>query len=426
MASFFKSGDVFQKWKYRVTELIILFGNGKSESILPERINSICITHQYEKNLFPIMQLKVVMEPSLYYDMLKDKNKVRIKIRIQQFYTLLGESKPSALRDYINDVYDLILDDDDFDVNEARRKEEKSLDYTKSTNDKRNEAFSVDDEFELYLQKSKLVESANKTHNFILSNATVTDAIAYILGKSGFKKVLMSPITNKRSYPELVIPPLKTKQIIQHLAYYYGLYKNENIFYIDFVTDVVYILNRSGKCTAWRPKEIKEVGVLVPATNNPNIREACTLNRPSDKSVKYVVADPQRVTISNETVSINAYSSVNSVTVDSYSGESENSTPDVQVKGSATTTVVEDKTENDYLASIRTSYMKSLGTTIEAALGDYDASVLEPNKQIKVLFEDSNLSKKHKGTYVLAQSDMCFLKDGNDFSLTSQVVLRKK
>ena len=61
------------------------------------------------------------------YKILKNKKDVKFKIRIQKFYTEIGSAKKSLYRDWINDTFDLILDDDDYNTEDPIIQEEKEM-----------------------------------------------------------------------------------------------------------------------------------------------------------------------------------------------------------------------------------------------------------------------------------------------------------
>ena len=178
----FKSSDKFLKWRYHIAELIILYSKKKEEKLGVERLKSLSIYHDYENNLFPIFKMELVLESDVYYDIIKDKKNIKIKLRLQKYNTETGSEEKSLMKDYINKTFDLILDDDDYDTNESIRKEENIEDMEKITQTNRNDLREVDNVIEFFLFDSSLVNKFNKNVNEIIPNGTPLHGIQYSMG----------------------------------------------------------------------------------------------------------------------------------------------------------------------------------------------------------------------------------------------------
>ena len=242
--SFIETTDQFQKWKYKISEFYVLYPDGAQTEIQTNRIRSMSLIHLFETHLFPIFKFELVLSAQTYYKIIKNKKNVKFKLRVQKYFTEIDSDEKSLSRDWINDTFDLILDDDDFNSDETLLKEQKENDYDNIVNKElENDIFKVDNVMEFFLFKSELIDKLNTTVNAIISNATINDAIQYIATQSNLNNILMSPINNTKVYKELVIPPLKTKQAIRFLDTYYGLYNNGMMFYCDTIDSTTYILS---------------------------------------------------------------------------------------------------------------------------------------------------------------------------------------
>ena len=429
--AFFDKKDEYQKWKYRVTQFILLYPDGSKFELPPERIQSISITHSYESAWYPVFRTEVILEPSVYYSILKYKDDIQIKVRILKYYTKVGSTaevttfintapNTSLTRNYIDDKFDLILDDQNFDTDEYIKEEEKKYDFKNYKKDDKNDLFKVDNKVELFLFKSSLIDKGNKIVNAVLRSATVTDAIAYILQSAKYKNVLLSPIQNKDTYSELIIPPLKAKEALQYIGVYYGYYKKGYIIYSDFISGKTYILNRSGKCTAWEANEYTETDILI-----PNDKESCSLSRKKSKKINYIVAHPSTMAIRNESTSINAYSSLDSLSVDTYTGDVVSSKSNASSKGDTSVKVISDTTQNKWFKSLFSSLNDSKNTVMQITASDYDAGAIAPNKRYKILFENLKLAEKYKDDYIMSECVHTFTKTGADFSITSLFTMMK-
>ena len=429
--AFFDKKDEFQKWKYRVAQFILLYPDGSKFELPPERIQSISITHSYETAWYPVFRTEVILEPSVYYSIIKYKDDIQIKLRILKYYTKIGsgpevttfiDTSPntSLTRNYIDGKFDLILDDQNFDVDEYIKIDEKRFDFEHVTKDDKNDLFKTDNKIELFLFKSSLIDKGNQIVNAVLHDASVTDAITYILYAAKYKNVLLSPIQNKDIYSELIIPPLKAKEALQYIGTYYGYYKNGYIIYVDFTTGKTYILNRSGKCTAWEANEYTETDFII-----PNDKESCTLGRKKSKNINYIIGHSSTMAIRNESTSLNAYSSLDSLSIDSYTGDVVSSKSNASSKGTVSVKVLSDTTENKWFKTLHSSLNDSKNTVMQITASDYDASAIAPNKRYKVLFENSKLAEKYKDDYIMSECIHTFTKTGADFSITSVFTMQK-
>jgi hypothetical protein len=429
--AFFDKKDEFQKWKYKIAQFILLYPDGSKFELPPERIQSISITHSYETAWYPVFRTEVILEPSVYYSIIKYKDDIQIKLRILKYYTKIGSgpevttfidtsSNTSLTRNYIDGKFDLILDDQNFDVDEYIKVDEKRFDFEHVTKDDKNDLFKTDNKIELFLFKSSLIDKGNQIVNAVLHNASVTDAVAYILYTAKYKNVLLSPIQNKDIYSELIIPPLKAKEALQYIGTYYGYYKNGYIIYVDFTTGKTYILNRSGKCTAWEANEYTETDIVI-----PNDKESCTLGRKKSKNINYIIGHPSTMAIRNESTSLNAYSSLDSLSIDTYTGDVISSKSNASSKGTTSVKVLSDTTENKWFKTLHSSLNDSKNTVMQITASDYDVGAIAPNKRYKVLFENSKLAEKYKDDYIMSECIHTFTKTGADFSITSVFTMQK-
>ena len=168
MASLFTSDDLFLKWRYTVSEIYLLFPEEDPVEIPTERLTSMMILNDYENNLYPVFRIEIVLEASRYYKIIKQKNDVRFKLRIQKSFQTLGDEDWSLDQDYIQDTFDLILNDEDFDIDAGFKEERASGNYENVEEDDVDDLFSTDNRFEFFLFKSSTIKAGRKTINKIL------------------------------------------------------------------------------------------------------------------------------------------------------------------------------------------------------------------------------------------------------------------
>ena len=210
----FAAGDRFLKWKYRVEEIYLLLPEQEPIRLPNERMVSISIQHDFENNIFPLFRIELVLEASRYYLIVENKETIQFKLRIQKYYREIGSNKKSLQQDFINDTFDLILNDSDFDTQKGFKEEEVAGNYTERVKSDINELEEVDNRMEFFLFKSSTIKSSRKIVNKILHNATLTDAVNYICTQSNLKNMLMAPLDNKDPITELMIPPLPAIQAL--------------------------------------------------------------------------------------------------------------------------------------------------------------------------------------------------------------------
>lgn len=423
---FIETSDKYQKWRYVVDELYILFSDGSQIAIPHNRVQSINIQHLYEKNLFPIFKIELILASDTYYKILKNKKDVKFKIRIQKYYTEIASDAKSLKRDWINDTYDLILDDDDYNSEEALLREKKHHDFdTVTDKNTENDLYQVDNKIEFFLFKSELVDKLNTVVNAVLSNATLNDGIQYIATKINLNNLLMTNPHNTTTYKELVIPPLNAKQAIKFLDTYYGIYKTGMLFYIDMLTNISYLLDYNSKCTAYQRNELQETNILIPLKTSKYASDMCSLYKRDNIEKYFIIGDNTNISIRNETISYNAYASTDAKVIDTYDGTITTSNTTATVKDGKSVKIIENNTENKWFSDMYNSLVNAKNTVIEVSLSDYDISAIAPNKAYKMVFEDTGLSSKYKKNLLLSEATHCLLKEGETFTLTTVAKLKQ-
>ena len=96
--------------------------------------------------------------------------------------------------------------------------------------------------------------------NAVLSSANMTSIVAFICKKAGISNILMSPLSNRKSYTEFKIPPINAIDQLKNLIVNYKLHDKGTVMFFDL--DRTYILSKEIKCTAWRKQEYKTVHVM--------------------------------------------------------------------------------------------------------------------------------------------------------------------
>lgn len=419
----FSSGDRMLQWRYSVSDIEIMI-SGKNIFKLPaERLSSISIINDYEDNAYPIFRIEIVLEPSIYYNILRNKEKVQFHLRIQKYYQKVNSKSVSLKRDWINDTFSLILDDEASDLSDVNKRQESKHNFKYV---RENDIYNVEEgnnKVEFFLFKTDTIKGLSTTPiNAILKDCTITDSIAYVLSEAGVKNVLMSPAHNNTLYKNILIPPMSCLAALRFLDTYYGIYKTGSTMFFDFNTS--YILQYDGKCTAYRPGEIQNTQIIVPSESNGHAINCCTISKQSDLTANYIVADYRSVSIRDDTITDEIVSDLNVKYIDNYSGDID-LTINRKSIDSASYKFLENKTENKWLGQTYTAQMATSGTIISALMMDYDADMLSPNKKFNIIFEDSTLTSKYNGNYMITSVNHNFVKEGSDFLINTMAEFKK-
>lgn len=409
------------KYKYQVTEFELLFDK-EIQKVGTERITAISILNDYVTNVFPVFSIKVALESQLYYKIIKNKKTVRFHIRLQKYYKgMTGGESVSLMRDCINDTFQLILDDDDSDLEASLRKQQNKMNYSMIDSDQINQLDKISNICEFFLYKSSTVRSCSKLINNVLEKATLTDAITYTLSESGIKNVLLSPLDNSTKYNEILIPPLKMIKALKFLDTYYGFYKSGSVIF--FGLDRNYILRYQGGCSAYERDEIVNTTIIIPEKTEGIGEELYTILPKEKGTINYLSGSMLGLSSRDDSVSGDLLYGNRITVVGSDNGDIE--TFDNGSEFQSNTKVFVNKTENQYMGEIYKNQSDSTTGVIQTILSNYDMDMITPNKRFNVIFEDSTISNKYKGNYILTSVNHKLVKDGSELIATADVTLRK-
>lgn len=405
------------KWRYNVAECIVKIGD-EALNLLPLNVVGIEIHNNYFANTFPIFKLNLLVDETDYYKINANKTTLKIKLRIQKYYKKSENDSNSFKRDYINDIF--VLADEEEDVNRDRDLSFQSVmlntDYTNGIKD-------YNRPMELYLYKESSLTGMKQQVNVIFDSTNLSTAVGYILSKGGVKNVLMSPFENNKVYTDLLLPPLTINKQIAHLDACYGFYKQGSMIF--FGIDRTYILNFKGGCTAWESGEKKETCFLIPNKSALENGEDGSIDK--GDNINYIKWNYSKVGFASKSVTENVTKGSDALVVNSTDGSLSSSKSTVNTIGDATTAVIENKGGNPWMGSTYTAQVSSGSTILAGSIANFDADALTPNKNFSVIFEDTKLTNKYKGSYILSNCMLKFLNDtaSGDFSIVGAIELRK-
>lgn len=414
---FITSEDIIQEWKYDVTELSILYRD-KSYNVPPERVTGFNIDNDYENNLFPIIKVNMTIDPDVYSDILKDKKNIMVKIRIQKFYTTKeDENNKSLLRDYINDTFYLIMDEEDLSPDKGIRKEDTMKDNNLSD---RLDSVSIGGTNEFYLYKQDTLIAMKNTINDVLTNVTMIGAVSYITAKCGVKQILASPFENNKSYEELLIPPQTALSAIQYIDSEYGFYKYGSMIF--FGAECAYILNYKGGCTAWLQDEIKETSFLIPVKGGDNDGlSAAIIKKGQEDKRNYIICNVSNMEISDKTITNDMIGGNNATIINTNT----KTVTDANISKDGHNQIIKTNTSNEWLATTYAAQSAANSVVISLGCSDFDISAITPNKKFNFLFEDTALTEKYKGDYMITRSSLIFTKNGATMTISANLTFKR-
>lgn len=406
--------DRIMECQYRIEEFIILIPGQKPINYPLERVGNVSIEHAYEIGFFPIFKVDIVLTSNLYIDILKNKEKVEFKIRLQNRYIDINKPSNSPLfKDIINDKFKFYTDMQ-VERPDNNYLEDKKL--NKKTTSEGPEDLSM--VLDLYLFKGEQVEGTKKIVNYVLDKTDLTSVIVLLLKDAGFKKkVLMSPLENNKVYRNILLPPQNIIRQLKFLDSQYGLYKNGSMIYFDFKR--AYILNNKPGCNAWEKDEFKDTNIIILNKKNSDHILNGMVEKKKEKSYNINV-DSDSVFINEPDVVDKVLTGKDTIFIDDLSADKNKG---LNIKSKAANIV--SKNSNVFFESTINYIKKSNQLNIAITFNNIDMSAFEPNKNISLIFEDTKLNKKYKGSYKATMVKHIFTKNGLNFNIITNVLFKK-
>lgn len=410
----FNDSDKHLRYKYSVEELYII-NNGVSESFPLEKIAGFKIENHFENATFPIFRMTLMMHELKYYDMIKNKNNVKFKLRIQYYHTDMDNESPSMKRNMINDVFVFFP-------------EESNANYDRGVKTTINEKKDTDDikdiynRYDIFLFKKTIVNGIRSTVNAVLNNCDLTSAMGYLLDKAGCTDILMSPFDNNKIYSNIVLPPQSIEKQIKYLNNNYGFHKDGTIIY--FGLSHSYIIRCNGLCTAWEKNENKETIIYILEENNPSSAITNNIQKHNDKR-SYISTSSQNMNINEMSVTTNVITGLDAEIINTSNNKNEIASIDSATVGSTNRKIIFNNGNNEYMKYIYESLQYSNGMGISLILSDIDISSLNLNKSISIIFESQQLNITYGGRYRIASSIFTLSGSYSEMSVNAAITLKK-
>lgn len=407
--------DRFIEYRYSITEFYMVI-NGESIEFPVERISGMKIENYYNMAIFPIFKVTVLIEPSRYYAILKNKDNVKFKIRVQSYFNDVDKPEnKSMLRDVINDVFILFPDESNEDFEKELKKDAK-------TNKDENELDKTTNPVELFLFRDSIVTGLRKTFNTVLKNCDLITTVVYLLNKAGVKNVLLSPFDNTAVYDHIVIPPLTIEKQLRYLNNNYGFHKNGTMIFFGLTNS--YILNYTGTCTACKQNEWEETVIYILEKSNPQSALSSAIKKYNEKRF-YINITTNDIEINSGVVSSNVIHGTDAMIVNVNKGDSTHIKTNVNTVGEHNTAVIYNTTSNEYMPNVYKIQKNSDDFTLSIVMRGISIEAFNPNKGISVIFESPTLNSKYKGKYRVVAATNIFNGSALNFEVMTSVELKR-
>lgn len=409
-------GSELKFYRYQVAEFYILV-NGETLECPTHELSDISIEEDYESSVYPVFKVEMILPEERYYLVMKNKTTVKFKIRIQKYYVSPGNNDRSMVRDYVNDTFSLIMDDEDFDDEMPDQVNRSTTEDTDSFEMRENA------KTELYLYRDEVSSAMKKQTNEVLNGVNLTTAVGLIASNAGLKNILMSPMENQQTYSQLILPPLTVHKAIQYLDSQYGFYKSGAVIFFGLKTN--YILNFKGGCTAYENGEYQQTTLLVSSDLGGTSLESGMVMRSGNQY--YVYWKASDVKVGNQSITNDVLYGNNVNVVDSSTtGITKAQSTAVTTKGVSNTATIKNETENQWMSNTYVAQTNSNNVVLSGQISNVDLDAFTPNKKYQIVFEDTCLTNKYMGIYFLTRLSVQFVNTGGvNFNVVINITLKQ-
>lgn len=404
-------------YKYIIDSFDILLSE-ESEPIRlsHSNITSIYLERDYDSSFFPILRVNVILDPKIYYKIIKEKLNVKFRIRLQNFIydkDNIFEFK----KDVINDVYCAFIDESTPFLNEELFNKNRETERSEKT------PTTMNNEYSFFLYKEDDLNNSKKIINSVISKASLTDIIAYLLYSSNIKNVLMSPLKNNSLYNEVLLLPITTlKNLIYLEQQYGGFYNNPSLIFFDI--DCLYVIDSSLESKAYRKKEFLQTILSICDPINSN--SFTTGSIVNEEEQKYIInINPDSLVINNNTILEDQLEGNNFIVISPSTGEIKTIKSETIQRGEGTYKVLVNKFNNPKSIDFLKKKKLEESTTVNISISNFDINALTPNKEFLFVFENPSINKEYTGKYRMSKNILFLEKKGEYFVISGSCDFKK-
>lgn len=382
---------------YKYNIFLTYVKDGVSLDIKSDKLLTIVIEYDYDKKNMPIILLRAALDKNLIDHMIDNKNKVII-LNISKY----RESESIQInKTFIQDEFFYILDNN---VNYTE-----DIDYGGENVD----AQDITKIITIGLVKKDTVLNNKMLINNVYSDTSILDMIC---SRFTHTKLVIEPFENKTIDNMIVTPMESLTKFINYIDNEYTLYDTQYRLFHDFNRS--YLLSSSGKGIPVKDEKYNTVYINI---NNTITKEAKVEGMREDKDSKaYIVnIDPSNMHVSVDNSTTLSYNEI--IAVDSE-GNSKTVSLNSDVDGSRYRITRINNNNLDKLENIKNKidFGKDVITIMKEQL---DSEVFTINKEFYIHCYDK--LKDKNGKYLLVSKKEIYLKEVEDFQMTTILTLKK-
>lgn len=401
-----------ETYKYNIQAIQLLLPDSSIINLDTIRVSDMELTRDYDNYFFPIFKFTIALSIDDYYTIIENKTDIKMRVRIQY-----RNSNKDYSKLLFNEIFSVYIDNNTPDLNKELRQRTNDV-VSKSTNGNLTDFGSS---LELYLFREDYLNYNNTIINKIIKQGSMLDVITYLFYNSGIRKnVLLENFDNKNIYNEILLPPMKLIQSLAYLENQFGFYNTYSTFFFDI--DYIYLMSKKSGCNVWKKGDIKTVvfHIFSGATEYNFVNGSYYEN-----NQYHINITKDSFIIESNSVSRNAIEGTNRLMINSIDGTVDDITQSSIQRGKGNYKVIVNKYDNKFLANAEKNDNED-SNILSIQLVDYDILNITPNKEYKVVFDDSALSKQYGGIYRLTSNISIFAKEGTEYTLKSSLELRKR
>lgn len=401
-----------ETYKYNIQAIQLLLPDSSIINLDTIRVSDMELTRDYDNYFFPIFKFTIALSIDDYYTIIENKTDIKMRVRIQY-----RNSNKDYSKLLFNEIFSVYIDNNTPDLNKELRQRTNDV-VSKSTNGNLTDFGSS---LELYLFREDYLNYNNTIINKIIKQGSMLDVITYLFYSCGIRKnVLLENFDNKNIYNEVLLPPMKLIQSLAYLENQFGFYNTYSTFFFDI--DYIYLMSKKSGCNVWKKGDIKTVvfHIFSGATEYNFVNGSYYEN-----NQYHINITKDSFIIESNSVSRNAIEGTNRLMINSIDGTVDDITQSSIQRGKGNYKVIVNKYDNKFLANAEKNDNED-SNILSIQLVDYDILNITPNKEYKIVFDDSALSKQYGGIYRLTSNISIFAKEGTEYTLKSSLELRKR
>ena len=397
----------YEKAEQYSYKLRLDYTNASNEIVTldPQQIQYILIDKNFDQCNMPVISVFGSIEKSIIDDMVENMSNATMTLTIEKYDVANNNGGIGEL--YFQDKFMFMMDQD---LNKTKNFDEEP-DYTAGGDTQYKEV-------NVWLLPQKAVNNNRFVQNGVFHGATMNSMILNASNNVG--DMLVEPISYDNSFDQIMIPPTNTMS--QYMKY---LNDNINTFYdtpyryfMDF--DMTYMVSSSGKPVPAKNQSINTIAIDVQELDN-DVNDELGAYTEEKASTYKVFTDTSRIDyVKNNTTN----RSMNQLTVlDAHGNKTERTIGDNITGITGNYNQVINVSNNDpNLANAIVNSATSSNVEFSMVKNDLDARLFTINKEyiLNDPFHEENNSR-----FLLAQSKQLFIKQGNDFIMSTSLSFRK-